>query len=539
MFEIASLALSPMAGSILPPELLIQVFRELKDAPSILVRAALACHLFRDFVEPVLYEAVALRDQRRIVMFITTLLARPELGNFVRSLDLDWSLSNEEESEAQAAYSSFHTAGGPFYVHPLEREMDEAGDMWRSGDPPNASPVAAAEARGMSPGIRFAIRSKTAAAQVVLLLDMLPNLRSLFARPSRVDFWFFGAFPSPSEPADKRLPAGLVSLESLEVHYGDDDPDAIQWRSSHMNAGEGYAHIKLICALLLPNLRKLVLTGDEGREVTWGLYYDDDDEGEILDMDRLVGLSAVTDIEVRNTYMPTSLLLKILRMARSLERLRFEQYENLDFAQLTEILRNPCMRSVALVEYDLSDVDRDPKSSPFRAIGDLRNLTHLELPIQALVAGVEHDLARAVPVSTEDLDVCFGSPESLVQYTPAIARFLSQGHCPQLRRLTVRPDYDAAHAGVREACAASKVEFRGEHYVDPPVSAFVDFGGSDFDADYDGYDGYDDYEHEEDGELDGELDGYYYDGIHEDEEGDPDVFPGFIRARDMKFDDTG
>lgn len=97
----------------------------------------------------------------------------------------------------------------------------------------------------MSPGIRYAIRLGTAAAQVVLLLDLLPKLSKLVVYPSRIDFWFFGALLSPTGiPENKKIPAGLQTLRHLEIR-GPNTGDSEQYMSTGMNAGPGYAHIKI------------------------------------------------------------------------------------------------------------------------------------------------------------------------------------------------------------------------------------------------------------------------------------------------------
>ncbi|KZW00522.1 hypothetical protein EXIGLDRAFT_143663 [Exidia glandulosa HHB12029] len=458
------------AAPFVPPELLLHIFGELKAAPRQLATVACASRRFRAIAEPILYDSATLRNRYVLQAFTLTLLRRSDLARLVRALDIDWSTSKEEEHSIQAGFHAFHSYGGAFFMTKSERELAKEGNLWVSNDSPIESALGAAEARNMNPGLRQALRQRTASAQVVVLLDLVPNLMSLVVNPSRIDFWFYGALPSPYDP-EKRIPAGLKSLRSLEITYPDhDDDDDDHYAISDMNQGEGYAHVKVISALLLPNLRSLVFVGDEGEEDTWEQYFaeNDDDNGYFLDLERLAGASGVTRLDLRDTSLPTSLFARILRMAPALESLRLEQYEEVNYRQLSDVLRQLCLRSIALVEYDLADDDRDEACLPFRNFGELRTLTYLMVPIQALITEEGQDLSANVPASVEELDICFGSDESLSSYTDTIVRFLSQGHCPNLRRFIVRPAI-GFRDDIPNMCAAAKIEFRSEDFIEPPL----------------------------------------------------------------------
>ncbi|EJD42031.1 hypothetical protein AURDEDRAFT_168823 [Auricularia subglabra TFB-10046 SS5] len=72
---------------------------------------------------------------------------------------------------------------------------------------------------------------------------MLPGLQTLRVVPSPVEFWFWAAFPNPCTlDSAQRLPQGLQSLESLEVHY---DPRFNTSRMTDFNNGMGYAQDSL------------------------------------------------------------------------------------------------------------------------------------------------------------------------------------------------------------------------------------------------------------------------------------------------------
>lgn len=126
---------------------------------------------------------------------------------------------------------------------------------------------------------------------------------------------------------------------------------------------------------------------DEGEDHIWDDHYanngEDEDgvEGEFVDMSSLVGVSSATEVDLRGTRISSHILPDIMRMVPHLEKIRVEQYYDIDYFKLSQVVRNPSPRRLAFVEYDLADEIRDHAWSSFNSLGSLHPLTHVELPI--------------------------------------------------------------------------------------------------------------------------------------------------------------
>ncbi|EJD54465.1 hypothetical protein AURDEDRAFT_148225 [Auricularia subglabra TFB-10046 SS5] len=501
----------------LPSELLLLIFERHLDVAA-LSRLCCTCRRFRAIAEPILYRRVVLAGKRRIVRFIKTLIARPGLASGVRFLDVDWTSSAYEERECDAAFWQFWSRG-PYQWEEWDRALDMQGAFWTSGDPPNTSPISVAEARNMTPSFRCAIRDGTTCAFVVLLLDMLPNLDELIARPSNIQYWFWTAFPDPYHlmPPLKKLPQGLANIRSLEIRYCL-VTDEQQRGVSMMNRGEGFGHIKIICALLLPNLRRLVFSGDEGYPDEWDQYFTEENaeygEGEPLYLEQLAGRSTVTDLKLVDSELPDELLMDITAMMEHPETVYYEQFGEHGFDYLNAFVKTPSLRSLSVIEYgEWAGEERELDVGPCTTLGAAHNLSHLALPILALSSSADDDLRRAVPGSLETLDITFGSAKQLHEYVPSLVAYMAArgAHECGLQRLTVRPaPLEADAADLRRACASSGIAFFGAPHIERPeeLSMVADqsdgrsdwyyFNDEDYDDDHDG--GHVDEEDEDDGE---------------------------------------
>ncbi|EJD36264.1 hypothetical protein AURDEDRAFT_117120 [Auricularia subglabra TFB-10046 SS5] len=512
-----------MSARHLPPELLLEVFGAGLGSAD-LARVCCACQHFRDIAEPILYTTVSLASTVQLRSFIGALRARPGRGDLARALKVDWSKSLLEGTGLPETpflgFWRFHTRSAFADDGPDGGELSVLDGIDQE-----------AKARGMAHGLRRGIQEQIAPALVVLLLDMLPNLRSLHVVPSTVEFWFWAAFPNPCHPdAPKRIPQGLQSLESLDVHYGSDNDDF----ASLLNNGVGFAHIKLIVALLLPNLRRLSFSGDDGDDEVWENRYSEDwdDDNSHLDMARLAGRSGVTDLKLRGTEMLPEVLMPILDMLRAPERVHLEQEDEADFAPFDAFLARPTLRSFALVEYPGDYLQREEDWEPLATLRTRDHLTHLALPVRALARDGE-DLARSVPRGVEHLDLAYASAAELRDDADRLVKLVHALAEPgrRVQRLTVRPAVRDLHSGrVRAACAASGIAFYEEPWIEAPDMRVDPYGDSEYDdsddmyedeydPDYDDFDAYGDV-YMDDIDAFGEDDDDDDDDMDEDEDED-------------------
>ncbi|EJD36274.1 hypothetical protein AURDEDRAFT_174663 [Auricularia subglabra TFB-10046 SS5] len=506
-----------MSASQLPPELLLGIFGAGLSSVD-LAHVSRACRHFRTIVEPILYTSVALASTDKVRSFILAIQGRSSRAQAVRSLELDWfdDIVEEEEPPVANGFWEFHTKGA--FDDGATKLTDE-----KKGPTPIDQE---ADARGMAPELCYAIAELVPSAHVVLLLDMLPRLQSLRVVPSPVEFWFWAAFPNPCDPdIPKRLPQGLLSLESLEVHYG---PDFETSDVTELNDGAGYAHVKLICTLLLPNLRRLSFAGEDGDDNEWGMHYTEDLErrGPFVDMDRLKSRSGVTQLELcGTTLLPEHLLPQVLDMLAAPESVHVEQADEFDFAPFDEFLGRPTLRSLTLVEYPDGYFARNPERQPLHTLGKRDHLTHVALPVQALAPFEDGDLVRRVPRGIEHLDLAYPSlfvlDDQLDRLLQLVHKLGERGS--RVRRLTVRPILgDSGH--LRAACAASGIMLDQEPCVGAPADPFDAYGaGITYRSplptyDNDEFDGYDDF-----GDDHGSYFPVGFRGRYGDEEDDEEV----------------
>ncbi|EJD36261.1 hypothetical protein AURDEDRAFT_130151 [Auricularia subglabra TFB-10046 SS5] len=437
-----------MSARCLPPEILLEVFGHGLGSAD-LARVCRTCRHFRDVAEPLLNATVALSSTIHIRSFILGLLANPGRGDFVRTLTLDWS------RELNAGSPWALVTNFAFWQFPRQSvfDNDDASTVSNPLEIPTAI-VQEAEARGMARGLRTAICQRVACAHVVLLLDLLPRLRSLHVTPSAVEFWFWAAFPNPYTPV--RLPHGLLSLESLDVHYQLENGPAA--RPSIMSAALGYGHIKLVSALLLPSLRQLSFSGDDGDMRMWNSSYVDGADGSShIDMASLQERSSVSQLMLRDAEMPPQLLSQIMSMLATPEHVHIEQ-DDPEYALFNDLLGRPTLRSFTLVEYPREDGEHEPK--PLAALSTRDHLTHLALPVHALALDDEEYLARKLPRGVEHLELAYTTAEHLRNDIDRLVRLARDLGEPgrSVRHLTIRPMLGSEDEDrIRAACEASDI----------------------------------------------------------------------------------
>ncbi|EJD36273.1 hypothetical protein AURDEDRAFT_174662 [Auricularia subglabra TFB-10046 SS5] len=511
-----------MSASHVPPELWLEIFAAGLSSVD-LAHVRCVCRPFCDIAESILYTTVSLASTHQMRGFTLALLSKPRLGELTRSLTLDWFRDIVEESvqDPDVEFWQFHKQSVFADGTPDINESNET----------TAAIDQEARRRNMTRPFCNAIREQVPSAHAVLLLDMLPRLRTLRVIPSAVEFWLWASFPDPCNPdVAKRLPQGLLSLESLDIRY---KPDYDGSELSEANGGVGFAHIKVISALLLPNLRRLSFSGDYGEATLWGLYTEDTGgkNHSRLDMTRLQKHSSVSQIKLRGLELETKVVLSILGMLAAPEIVQVETQDEADFAPYDAFLACPTLRSFKFIEYPGDYFPRPRNWQPLVTLSTRDHLTHIALPVLALAVYEDDNLAQKIPRGVEHLDLAYttasilrGDVDRLVKLVHDLA-----ANGSRVRRLTVRPaQRDARLHQLRVACAASGVLFCERPCIEVPAGLcdppedwddVYSTDGSDMvedESDYDGSEPYSDGDEDDDEEEDEEEDEYESEGNDND-----------------------
>lgn len=240
---------------IVPNEIFVQIFTSL--AKPDLARASQTCRRFQALTDHLRYSHVIVNDvgdPSALLQFLRTILERPILVNYVRSLQILWTIQdrNVDGKSLNAGEITLFTAA--------------ARNVGVLGLPE-------------SPGL-----------QVVLLLYMLPNVRSLmFIPPDEFDtFAEFMQDLAVSRTA--ALPAALRSVRDITYH-----PICI-----------AADVIPLPVMLNLPSIRKIHVKGLCGSSVP------------AIDLSTFTGTSSVTDFRFWYCTLSTSTLTRVLEISTGL-----------------------------------------------------------------------------------------------------------------------------------------------------------------------------------------------------------------------------
>jgi len=291
------------------------------------------CRRFNEIATPIAYRHVQLRDLRNLQLLLRTVIARPALGAYTQSLDIEFSYEYEEIESA-----SFSPAN--------------------EDDLPNF--VEEAVLHNLPQKVQLGLEKGSVEAMSLLLLCYLPALQALDIHPTncRGDIFFHHIL---------LLPSGLQSLRSVSIS---------DWDT------EGLVGKECITPFFcLPALRSFAC---------WCVDIGDIDS----DKDLPAGSSYIEEIALEHSVVDGESVATMVRSTRALRSFIFSHgsasvWETFSAPPLWHALRENAKNTLQHLQLDF-DIEDNKFPGPIGSLCDFVQLTDVFAPL-AILLGEPHE----------------------------------------------------------------------------------------------------------------------------------------------------
>lgn len=262
-------------------------------------------------------------------------------------------------------------------------------------------------------GINGPLDSK--AAQLIVLLDLLPRLQVLYITPLRILSWSTQILDS--NIATDTIPTGLQSL--------------CEFRSSTAQDSHQISPQTLVSYMKLPNIRTITVSGLSRNQSP-------------AILDTAAATSGVTHLRFSNAYMQASVISSVLRVPIALTHFSYSGFGDGNFTLPSFMAAlAPLRMSLRSLHLDFSKVGKYMLPYPVGSLRDWPMLQTLSCSLMPLLGnrqlnGSPH-LVDLLPVSLREFEVLKDSYWSAVEEGEQIVEMLKQkkSAVPRLAKLAV------------------------------------------------------------------------------------------------------